>query len=385
MNGMFTGTVKEKVPNGQGTFVYSDDSVAITYTGNWENGTPVGNGHLEYDGFNVEYGGAVYQGKYVGEALAGIPNGTGRFTYSGAWKGGTISGTGELEFDQLNVNFQDSVLTGYFLGEVVNGLPYGTGEFSAEMEESYFTYKGSWQEGYFFGNGMLDTNIYTVTFTDGRTRIGEYRGETLDGIASGNGIFRTQNDNGQAYTYDGAFTNGLFHGYGCLKWDDPDYRVQKGNFSEGEFSPTPLEYFIAEGSAEDDNYTIDEKAVEFIINNPDLFLTTDLTLYEGKVDNNFEYKAYAKNQSLYGDKLIVVTGEILQIREKNEWGADHTFCIITDNDYNFYYVHMYGFADNVYEDDYVTMIALPLDYFTYESVAGFEVWAIACAAISLEK
>ena len=36
LNGMFTGTVEKKQPNGQGTFVFSDGSITVSYTGKWE-------------------------------------------------------------------------------------------------------------------------------------------------------------------------------------------------------------------------------------------------------------------------------------------------------------------------------------------------------------
>ena len=393
LDGLFTGTIENKLPNGHGTFTYSDDSTVAFYTGTWENGILVGEGSLEYDGFIVEYGDVSYKGRYEGETLSGIPNGNGTFvvseekvvfTYSGEWTDGTIAGNGEMEFSEYTISFNDRVLTGTFKGTVVDGLPSGDGEFSVKTEE-YLTYLGNWAEGIFAGNGTLETNIYSVTFSDGTVRTGKYVGETLDGLASGNGLFTTKNDSGVTYTHDGAWENGLPHGYGRRKFDSPDYYVYEGTFVNGDFIPTPLEYFVTEGTLKEDQYTIIDRAQEFLKSNPDLFLTNDLSLYEGEIDKNFQYKAFSKNQSTYGDKLVVVTGRIGQILERTRWGADHTFCLIYDGSYNYYYVNMYGFADGIYEGDRVTMTALPLDYFTWTSTDGDLVWSIACAAVNIKK
>ena len=70
--------------------------------------------------------------------------------------------------------------------------------------------------------------------------------------------------------------------------------------------------------------------------------------------------------------------------EDHYWGSDRTFCILQDSNYDVYYVNMYGFANDIYEGSWVTLTALPLDYFTYPSVSGSEVWAIACAGVKIE-
>lgn len=335
MDGLFTGTIENKLPNGQGVFTFSDDSIAISYTGLWENGILVGSGELVYDGYTVKHSDTIYEGRYEGEAVKGIPN--------------------------------------------------GTGIFSSTDENMAFWYSGRWKNGKIIGDGEIDTDRYKVTYSDGTVRVGKYVGDVTNGKASGSGVFTTQNDENITYTHEGKWKNGLPHGYGCRKWDSPDFYVQEGNFVEGNYVPTPLEFFVARGTRKNNDYTIIDKAKVFLKNNSDLFLTNDLSLYKGDLDRNFQYKAFAKNQSQYGDKLVVVYGTVIQIMESNSWGDEHTFCIIVDGYRNYYYVNMYGFADNVYEGNWVAMTALPLDYFTYESVSGNDVWAIACAAVSIKR
>ena len=104
-----------------------------------------------------------------------------------------------------------------------------------------------------------------------------------------------------------------------------------------------------------------------------------------KIDSSFKYEAFAKNPQKFGNKLIKVYGlNVVQIFEYSLWGYDVTFCLAEDSNYNMYYIYLLGYADNVYEGSNVTLTALPLDFFTYQSVLGHEVWAIACAAVSIE-
>ena len=335
VSGLFTGVMEDDLPIGQGVFAYTDDSVAVSYTGTWENGLLVGEVDMVYDGYEVEYDGVVYIGKYEGPA--------------------------------------------------VNGLPNGTGTFSAESLEAYFTYTGTWSNGKISGAGTVDTNHYTVTFSDGTVRIGQYVGEVSDGKASGKGLFTTQNDAGITYTHEGQWQNGLPHGYGCRKWDSPNAYVQEGNFVEGDYVPTPLEYFTARGTLPEGKYEIIDSAKEFLEKNPELFETNDLSLYTGELNRRFPHKGFANDPSEHGDKLIVVTGRVQQIERENYWGADHTFCIIEDYYYNYYFVHMYGSAENINLKNWVTLTALPLDYFAYKSGGGNNIWAIACAGVTIEK
>lgn len=393
MNGLFTGTVEKKQPNGQGTFTYSDNFITVSYTGKWENGVPVGEGSLEYDGFTVEYSDTVYDGKYEGDALAGLPNGKGAFiasndgiifTYAGEWKDGAIAGSGELEFNKLSINFDGHVLTGEFSGEVVDGLPCGNGEFITKTEETYLTYKGNWKDGVFSGDGTIDTNIYTVRFNDGIVRTGKYVGDVYDGLAEGEGTFATFNDEGTHYTYVGAWKNGLYNGYGVRDWDADDVYTQKGTFVDGNFLPTPVEFFVSKGTYPDKPYTITDNALAFLEKYPDIFLENVVTHEEVEYEKNFQYKAFEKNPNKYGTKLITVPSlRVVQIFEYDSWGHEHTFIIAQNGSGDVYYVNMFGYWDNIYEGSYIKLTALPLDSFTYPNIYGDSIWAIACAGVRI--
>ena len=394
LSGLFTGTVEKKKPNGQGTFTYSDDSVTVTYTGKWEDGTPIGDGHLEYDGFNVEYFDTVYEGKYDGDAFAGHPNGTGNFaasnndivfTYAGEWKDGVIAGTGELKFNKLVIDFDNHILTGEYYGEVVDGLPYGNGEFIAKTEESYLTYTGNWKDGVFSGTGSIDTNIYTVRFTDGAVRTGVYVGDVYNGLAEGEGSFKTVNNSGTPYSYVGAWKNGLFNGYGVCHWESDNVYTKKGTYVDGEFFPTPAEFFVSKGTYPDKQYTITDNALNFLETHPNIFLENEVTNEEIEYEKNFQYKAFEKNPTKYGSKLITVPSlRVVQIFEEDYWGYEHSFIIAQSGRGDVYYINVLGYWENIYEDSYIKLTALPLDYFTYPNVYGDSIWAIACAGVRID-
>ena len=393
MAGLFTGIVENDEPNGQGTFIFSDESESATYTGTWKNSMPIGEGTLIFDGLIVEYGDSSFKGTYEGTTINGIPSGNGTFTasnedvlfiYSGEWNEGEMSGKGELEYSNLAISYSEHTLVGSFKGSVVDGLPCGEGAFSAETEDKYLIYLGNWVDGTFAGNGKLDTNLYTIRFTDGATRIGEFSGETYDGLAEGEGTFSTVNSEGIRYTYTGAWDNGLFNGQGIIQWDD-DWYSEKGTFVDGEFFPTPAEYFTSRGTYPDQTYTISDNAMQFLEKYPNVFMKNEVTNEEIEYEQNFQYKAFAKNPGRFGSKLITVSGlKVVQIFENEYWGAEHTNIIAHDVNYNVYYVYLYGYCENVYENSYIQLTALPLDYFTYPNTSGKKIWAIACAGVVVE-
>ncbi len=344
--------------------------------------------------FSTEVGGVLLNGTYTGTAIKQIPEGYGTFSYaddiieinySGTWENGVITGSSELQYNGMILDYSGNTYTGLYSGEAVNGLPDGQGLFIANLDEGFFEYNGQWKMGTISDNGYLKTSAYTVNFLDGITRIGEYDGDVLNGKASGEGTFTAQNDEGVIYTYEGEWTDGLWNGTGRAKWDSDQYYVQEGTFVDGDFMPTPLEYFITLGTLKEKSYIIPDDIKAFIGNNSKIFSDNDLSSYEGEIDTTFQYTAFSKNPSQYGPMIIKVSGlNVVQILEENYWGADHTFCILTDRDYNVYSVYLFGFCNDVYEGSTVSLTAVPLSYFTYPNTAGSSVWAIACAGISLE-
>ena len=390
--GDYRGEALAGIPHGNGTFTATEKGVVFSYSGNWENGVPAGAGTLKYDRFQVKYDGIVYEGLYEGETLAGIPNGTGTFTasgdavfvYSGQWAEGDFSGDGQLECDSMTIDYDGHTVTGSYNGAVTDGLPNGYGDFGTGDKASFLVYFGNWEMGSFRGEGTLDTNLYTVHFLDGVNRMGHYAGDAVDGIAEGNGSFAAINDSGISYLYVGEWKNGLYNGQGDVRWEDGSSAAQVGTFIDGEFTPTPAEYFVACGTYPEKPYAISADAYEFLETYPGVFLTNEVFDPAIQYEYNFQYNAYSKNPTLYGSKLVTLYSlKVIQIFESEYWGAAHTFMIAEDGARNVYYINMYGHCPGVYEDRYINITVLPLDYFTYPNISGTKTWAIACAGVRI--
>ena len=196
--------------------------------------------------------------------------------------------------------------------------------------------------------------------------------------------FNAVNSEGTPYSYVGTWKKGLYNGYGVCHWEADDVYTQKGTFVDGEFSPTPVEFFVSKGTYPDESYTITNNALTFLEKYPQIFTDNNVSNTEIEYEQNFQYKAFEKNPKKYGSKLIVVPSlRVVQIFENDYWGYEHTFIIAQDGSGNVYYVNLFGYWENIYEGSYIKLTALPLDYFTYPNVYGDKIWAIACAGVRI--
>lgn len=324
-NGQYTGTIENKVPNGQGSFYFSDSKYNISYTGQWENGLPSGEGKLESSGLVTEIGNSAPR--------SDMP-------------------------------------------------PYYA---TAAHKTPYLDYTGEWTEGNISGQGTIRTNLYTIKFSDDTIRTGEYMGEMSNALAEGTGTYTTKNDDGICYTYSGEWKNGIYNGYGEKKWDSDDYYANIGTFVDGDFTPTPLDFFISRGTYPDRTYTISDNAKKFLTTHPEMFLTNTITDDSIEYEEKFKYNAFGKNPENYGSKLLKLSSlRVIQIFENESWGNNITRIIASDSSYNIYYIYMYGTLEGVYENSRIKITVLPLDYFTYPNVGGTSTWAIACAGVKLD-
>ena len=393
--GSYTGTLVEDVPNGTGIFTFSSEVFDVTYSGTWDSGQMNGKGNMRYNGLLIDVGNRKFTGNYSGDAVNGTPNGEGyfictdpgkEFEYSGAWQNGRPSGKGSLYTDEFRIELFGKSYEGSYSGEVLDMIPNGTGRFELHDGVESLNYEGAWLDGKPMGEGYLLFSAYEVIFSSGTVRVGTYDGTVLDGVASGNGAFTTKNNEGIVYTHTGEWSNGLPNGHGKRKWESNDYYVYQGTFVNGDFVPTPLEYFTTVGTLYDHEYSIADKAVTFLLSHPDIFVNNTIGTENVELEENFKYDTYSKDSSQYGDKLIVIKNlRVVQIFAREQFGESHTMCILQDGAYNVYYVNLYGDAEGIYENNYVTLTALPLDYFTYPNTAGTAIWAIACAGVSINK
>lgn len=294
--------------------------------------------------------------------------------------------TKDVEDKEITVKINETEYKGLYTGTVEDNVPNGEGSFIYEKDEDYLKYSGTWENGTPAANGSLDTNLCIMNFGDLK-RTGTYKGDTLDGVPSGNGTFEAITENNNRYIYEGSFLEGSFNGQGKRYFPDTsEYWIEEGNFENGFFFPTVYEYLKATGTYTDQEYTITEKSKKFIEEHENLFTKAKVKT-SGLLDDKFSYAKYAKNQENYGDKLIRVRGlNVVQIFDDKIGDYETTHCILCDVYSNeVYYVQMPKKAKGIYQGDTVTLTALPLDFFTYPSVYETRVWAIACAGVSITK
>lgn len=346
---------------------------------------------VENKKYNLKLSEELYiEGTYSGVMLGKHPNGEGTFiaetekgtiTYEGVWIEGVCEEKGKIKDMSYSIEYEGETLEGVYNGEVSEFIPSGNGLFNYKNEDRYFKYDGVWKKGKPSGKGNLQSNFYVVHFKE-TDRVGEYDGQVSNLKAKGEGTFAAVNSEGNSYTYKGEWNNGLYNGYGEWKFYEVTYI---GNFKDGEFYPTPYQYFASLGTVKDEEYIITGNAKNFLEKYSDMFLNNSIEGYDVDYEENFSYKAFAKNQEEYGDKLIKVSLNVVQISEYEGYGDDKmTVFIGTDYNGNVYYVTKYGYTKNVYEGSKIILTALPLDYFTYSNVSGDSIWAIMCAGVKVD-
>lgn len=151
------------------------------YTGEVRNLLPQSEIPITEFAFLLKYDGNEMQGNYTGTLLNELPDGQGSFSYenkgeyfeyTGTWLTGKPSGEGHIESNCFVVHFDDVDREGEFKGDVVDGIPCGEGSFSATNDENIsYVYTGEWEDGLYNGQGKLvyDSSEYYVRegkFTD---------------------------------------------------------------------------------------------------------------------------------------------------------------------------------------------------------------------------
>ena len=192
--GMYTGTIQNLYPNGQGTLIFSNGDV---YQGEWLNGEMHGKGRIQYAG------GAVYEGKWEEDSFV---LGIGEFSKEnvGLYKGQLIrlrkNGKGILKYDN------GDIYDGLWKDDKKKGqgiMKYASGD----------VYDGYWNDDKLDGKGIMK-------YSDGKIYEGEYK----NGNKNGKGTFKwTSGD-----IYEGEWLDGWRQGKGTYKW-------YSGEVYEGEF------------------------------------------------------------------------------------------------------------------------------------------------------
>ena len=341
--------------------------------------------------YTAQIAGSTYEGKYTGTILNKVPEGEGKFrfsdddveiTYTGNWEDGYLVGTGDLQFDGFTLIYQDETYVGTYSGEAVKGFPDGEGIFTADVKDGFFEYEGTWKKGEFRGAGTLKSSNYVVTWIDGESNDGRFSGEVVDGLPSGSGVFLSQNSKGEKWTYTGEWKNGLPHGIGVLKFDNDNYYAWDGTFTDGEFTPTPAEYLAIVGW--DSEFTIPDNIYSFLKKNENMLISHSTKSYDGEITNKFDFVSFAKNPAGFGGRVIELTGYIAQIEDWEDYGEHYYFITIAGTNV-VYTVYFCGYPTGIIEGNTAIITGIPIAGYSYTSVSGMNVNAIVVAGITVTK
>lgn len=140
---------------------------------------------------------------------------------------------------------------------------------------------------------------------------------------------------------------------------------------------------IAQNS--DPKFNINEKAVSFMSAHSEYFPGNDSIkgAISDLVDNEITYAHLTKNINKYGDKLINVSGDVIDIFESDDGTV--TYLHLSDYEGNNFVVYYLGSLDNVFEGGYTWGYALPLDIISFENMGGTYTEAVVCAGCYIEN
>jgi hypothetical protein len=217
--------------------------------------------------------------------------------------------------------------------------------------------------------------------TDGeiedKERTGIYTGKLVDGVLEGEGTFKTQNDAGVTWTYQGEFANNTFNGQGKTIYNAENTISKEGTYIDGLYSPTKEEFIFNElnqGYGGGGQFVYYQAGKDFISNHLDYFPASEeiknSDQYKSLIDSSVDPQQLAKSVEDYTETLVELTNlYVYQVNQKTLAGYTYTvICVLDDNGNQFsvYYLDECG----VLEGDTISFVGLPLDSSVNKSDEG---------------
>ena len=295
---VYTGKVKQKVPNGEGTAILDTDA---SVSGTFENGI------------------------FLSGEASGVP---------------------------YRVSYRDQKISGSYTGAVSEQLPSGNGEFTSDT----YSYKGTWINGAPDGEGTLTASIFCIDTPSGILE-GSYSGDVRNGLAEGNGTFTYQSDTDEIQL-SGNFTNNRFDGLLTKTIHYPNteksYPVYYQNGSLLQSSAAMIAYL--EGMR-NESYCLSEAQLSFLSDHSALFEGTESqNLPEAGA---FDYEAFKETDT---PSLILISNAVVRSVQRYKPYADSdtvTSMIVQNNEGWYHLVFAYA-VESADTGDSVNIYALPL-------------------------
>ena len=137
------------------------------------------------------------------------------------------------------------------------------------------------------------------------------------------------------------------------------------------------------------DYTLNTKASQFLQEHGDLFPadSSETISAAGLTDESLEARQIMKSPDRYGDRLMFLPElQVVQIQE-TEVDTERYLTLINTIDYTGqqYYILYDGILDDIFDNDWICVYALPLGATTFENTEGGETWTIPMAGSYVEK
>ena len=281
---------------------------------------------------------------------------------------------------KIQVSFFGQKRTGTYNGKLQNNMPHGSGQFTSTDGLPLIEYDGDWSYGNPAGDGNLHAKAYYIHFGDPKgsyDRVGEYRGETVDGIPSGYGSYSSANASGTPWTYTGAFENGKFNGFGTIEWFGNKAIYHTGNYVDGIFTPTYAQFVFSYGY--DCGFHPCPLSMDFIERNNNYFTSRSSGTPMSRDIVSWNLWDFKRDRSNYTQKFVELRDlTVEQVLRDDQLNRQYELVILSDADTLYY-----GFFDgwgNVSEGTRIRSIyVVPLEWGSYDNVDGDAMDAVFCA------
>ena len=170
---------------------------------------------------------------------------------------------------------------------------------------------------------------------------------------------------------------------------ETDQDTQVSDVEDGNSEITPLEFYQVLQSGEELSYTLNEKATQFLTEHSEWFPLADAdeAKLEELIDYGIEVRHIEKNADKFGDKLMSVPlAQIVQIDEEEIADSQYVSSLnVIDSSGQQYYVYYLGELENIYSEDFVSIIGLPLGYSYFNNTDGGQTFVVMLAGCTVSK
>lgn len=150
---------------------------------------------------------------------------------------------------------------------------------------------------------------------------------------------------------------------------------------------TPLDLYTFLQDIGDTTYLLNSKSEQFLSNYDYLFPASNISdIPSDTVDSTIDYRQILKNDQKFGDKLIILKPLQVQQIFEEEIGDEQylTQLNVMDENGQQYWIYYNGELSDIYENDFINVIGLPLGNSSFENTTGGETLVIVLAGSYIE-